>query len=332
MAKGADLPLSNDIVDGVGDAVGVVIKAEVAQQHGAAEEKGGRVGLVLALDVETDVTAAGLENSDVTAHVAAGDDTGATDKRGGDVGQNATVQVGHDHDIELLGPADALHRGVVDNHVVALELGVVLGQAVEGAAEETVGQLHDVGLVDASNLLAVVGQGEAEGELGDALRLGARDDLERLDDAGHALVLEATVLALGVLTDNAQIDVLVARLEAGDVLDEGDGGIDVELLAQGHVEAGMTRPFDGGVQNALKAKLVSPQRGNGLLELLLPAGHGGGIVKTRCLDLLPCDGHIVGLEDCLDALGNLGTNAVSGNEGDGVFATILCRLEEVGLN
>ena len=307
----------------------MVIETEVAEEHGTAEEKSGRVGLVLALDIETDVTAAGLEDGDITAHVAAGNDTRATDEGSGDVGENTTVKVGHDHDVELLGLADALHGGVIDDHVVALELGEVLGEAVEGAAEETIGELHDVGLVDAGNLLALVGKGELEGELGDALGLGAGDDLERLDDAIDGLVLEAGVLTLGVLTDDAEIDVLVAGLEAGDVLDEGDGGVDVELLAHGDVEALVAGAADGGVEDTLEAELVPPQRGNSLLESLL--GAAGVVLDTGDLNLLPGNGDIVGLEDGLDGLGNLGTDTVTGDKGDGVLAAVLGGLEDVGL-
>ena len=329
--KYCDLPLGNNIVDGVGDAVGMVVEAEVTEEHGSAEEQSGRVGLVLALDVKTNVSAAGFENSDITAHVAAGNDTGASNKSGGNVGQNTTVQVGHDHDIELLGSADALHGGVIDDHVVGLELGEVLGQSVEGATEKTVGQLHDVGLVDAGDLLAVVGEREAEGELGNALRLGAGDDLERLNDAGHALMLETTVFTLGVLTDNAEIDILVTGDQAGDVLDKGDGGVDVELLTQGDVEGGVAGTADGRVEDTLQAELVAPERGDGLGECILGAGGRRGVVQAGYLDLLPCDRYVVGLEDGLDALGNLGTDTITGDEGDGVLAAVLGGLEDVGL-
>ena len=215
----------------------MVVETEVAEQHGAGQEQGGGVGLVLALNVEADVPAAGLEDGDVATHVAAGHDTGAADEGSADVGQDATVEVGHDEDVELLGPGDALHAGVVDDHVVEGEGGVFLAGVMEGVPEQTVGQLHDVGLVDTGDLLPVVGEGEGEGELGDALGLSAGDDLEGLDDARYALVLEAAVLALGVLADNAHVDVLVAGLVAGDVLDQADGGVDVEFLAHGDVEA-----------------------------------------------------------------------------------------------
>ncbi|KAK2593438.1 hypothetical protein QQS21_008855 [Conoideocrella luteorostrata] len=51
-------------------------------------------------------------------------------------------------------------------------------------------QLHDVGLVNAGNLGAAVGEGGKRlGKLGDALRLGAGDNLERLNNTRHTLVL-----------------------------------------------------------------------------------------------------------------------------------------------
>ena len=326
---GAVLALGDNGVDGLGDAVGVVIETKVPQQHGTTEKHSSGVGLVLALDVETDVSAAGLEDGDLATHVAAGDDTGATDEGGANVGQDATVQIRHDHDVELLGAGDGLHGGVVDNHVVDLEGGVVLGGLVEGAAEQTVGELHDVGLVDAGDLAAAVGEGEGEGELGDALGLGAGDDLEGLDDAGDTLVLEAGVLTLGVLTDDAQVDVLVAGLVAGDVLDERDGGVDVELLAHGDVEALVAGAADGRVQDTLEAELVALEGGDGLAE----GGLGApAVLDTGDGDLLPLDGHVVGLEDGLDRLGHLATDTVTGDQADGVLAAKLGGLEDVGLD
>lgn len=198
----------------------MVVKTNVSQEHAAGKNEGGGVGLVLALDVETDVSASRLEDGDVTAHVATGYDTGTTDETGTDVGKDTSVKVGHDEHVELLRAADALHGGVVDNHVVGLDAGVVLTDTLDGVAEQTVGKLHDVGLVDTGNLLPVVCESEREGELGNALGLCASDDLERLNDTLDRLVLEARVFTLGVLTDDAEVDVLVAGLVAGDVLDE----------------------------------------------------------------------------------------------------------------
>jgi hypothetical protein len=141
----------------------------MSEHHGGGEDQSSGVGLILALDVKADVTATRLEDGDVAAHVASGDDTGSTNETSTNVGQDTSVQVGHHHDVELLWPGDTLHGGVVDDHVVGLESGVVLADLFDGVAEETIGKLHDVGLVDAGNLFAVVGERKGKGELGDAL-------------------------------------------------------------------------------------------------------------------------------------------------------------------
>lgn len=303
------LPIGDDLVYGLRDAVGVVVKTKVSQHHGGREDESSWVGLILALDVETDVTAARLEDSDVAAHVASRNNTWATNKTSTDVGKNTSVQVGHHHDVELLWPRDALHGGVVDDHIVGLDGRVVLGDPLNGVAEQSIGELHDVGLVDAGDLLAVVGKRKGEGELGDTLRLRAGDDLERLDDAADRLVLESRVLTLGVLTDDAEVDVLVARLVAGDVLEEDDRGVDVELLTQSNVEGAMTGSLDRSVQDALETELVALERGDGLAEELL--GVDVARLNTRYVDLLPLNGDIVRLEDLLDRLGDLSTDTVT---------------------
>lgn len=91
--------------------------------------------------------------------------------------------------------------------------------------------IHDVGLVDGRDLLASVHDGKVKGKLGDALRAGLGDDLHALDDAGVDLVLETRVLALGVLADDDNVDVLVARGVAGQRLAQGHVGKEIELLA-----------------------------------------------------------------------------------------------------
>lgn len=197
----------------------MIIQPQMPQEHRPGQQHRRRVRLILALDIQPHVSAAGFEDRDVASHIAAGDDTGPTDEGSADIGQDATVQVRHDHDVELLRTGDGLHGGVVDDHVVGFESGEVLGDFLEGVAEEAVGEFHDVGFVDARHFLAVVGQGEGEGEFGDAFGFGAGDDLEGLDHAGHGLVFEAGVFAFGVLADDAQVDVGVAGLVAGDVFD-----------------------------------------------------------------------------------------------------------------
>lgn len=299
----------------------MLVKTQVAEHHGGGEEHGRWVGLILTLDIKTDVSASRLENGNVTAHVATWDDTWASDKSGADVGENASVQVWHDHDVELLWAGHALHGGVVDNHVAGLKGWVVLGDVVEGVAEKTVSQLHDVGLVDTGDLLAVVGQSEGESKLGDALRLGAGDDLERLNNTWNRLVLKTGVLSLSVLTDNGEVDVLVAGLVTWDVLDQDHGGVDVELLTESNVEGLVAGALDWGVQDALKTNLVALQGSNGLAEELLSVLVAG--LNTGDIDLLPLDWDIVGLEDGLDRLGDLSSDTVTWDEGNSVLRAVL---------
>ena len=83
-----------------------------------------------------------------------------------------------------------------------------------------------------SGLLATVGDGEVEGELGYATRLGASRQLERLDHARDGLVLDSAVLALGLLAHHNEVDIVVAELETRQALDAHHVRIQVELKSQ----------------------------------------------------------------------------------------------------
>lgn len=119
----------------------------------------------------------------------------------------------------MLRSGDSLHGSIIDNHIVSFQGRIVLRNLLEGASEEPVCKLHDVSLVDTGDLLAVVGKSKAECKLGNALRFSAGDDLERLDDSIDGLVLEAGVFTLCILADDAEVDIVVAGLVAGNVLD-----------------------------------------------------------------------------------------------------------------
>lgn len=247
---GPDLPLCDVVVHSLADPVGMVVQTEVTKHHASAQKQGRRIGLVLALDIETNMSASRLEHGNFPTHVATWDDSRSTDESSADVGENATVQVWRDHDVELLWARHALHASVVDNHVVGGDGGEVLADALHSVAEKTVCQLHDVGLVDDGDLLAVVGKGERVCEFGNALRLRAGNDLEGFDDTRNGLMFQATVFALGVLSDDAEIDVLVAGLVARDVLDQYNGSVDVEFLTKSDVEGDMAGARDWGVKDA----------------------------------------------------------------------------------
>lgn len=122
-------------------------------------------------------------------------------------------------------------------------------------------------------------------------------------------MLQTRVLSLSILTDDAEVNVVMSRLVAGNVLDQNDRGVDVELLAQGNVERLVAGTLDRSVQDTLKTELVAVQGGNRLLEQLLGMLVTG--VKTAHVNLFPLNWHIVGLEDGLDRLSDFGTNAIA---------------------
>jgi len=82
------LAIGDDLVDSLGNSVGMIVETEMSQQHSTGEEQCSRVSLILALDIETNVSTAWLENGDVSAHVAAWDDTWTTDEGCCNVGKN----------------------------------------------------------------------------------------------------------------------------------------------------------------------------------------------------------------------------------------------------
>lgn len=69
-------------------------------------------------------------------------------------------------------------------------------------------------------------------------------------------MLETTVLTFRVLTDDAEINVLVACLVTGNVLEKDNVGVNVEFLTEGNVERDMTRARYGCVEDTCFCSLV----------------------------------------------------------------------------
>jgi hypothetical protein len=64
-------------------------------------------------------------------------------------------------------------------------------------------------------------------------------------------VLEARILALSVLSDNAEVDIIVAGLVARDILDKDNGSVDIKLLSHSYVERLVAGSFNRCVQDSL---------------------------------------------------------------------------------
>lgn len=66
-------------------------------------------------------------------------------------------------------------------------------------------------------------------------------------------MLQTRIFSFGIFTDDAEINVLVASLIAGNVLDQDNGSVDVEFLTEGDVERLVTRAFDRRVEDTCTA-------------------------------------------------------------------------------
>lgn len=311
---------------GLLDAVGVVAEAHVAQHHHGGEQQGGGVGEALAGDVGGGAVD-GFEDGALVADVARGGQAQAADEAGAHVGQDVAVEVGHDEDLVVVGDGVGGHleAGVVEQLVVELDAGEVLGDVAGGGEEKAVGQLHDGGLVDDADLVAADLLGLLEGEAQDALRGLAGDELDALDDAVDDGVLDARVLALGVLADQDGVDVVVGGLVAGDGAAGPQVGEEVEGAAQGQVERDVALA-DGRGERALEGDLVA-------LDALNRRVRDGGLAvleDRRDIDRLPRDGRLGRGEDVLDGLRDLGADTVALDQTDREVAVLVLDAVVLG--
>lgn len=225
----------------------MVVETHVLQHHDAGKKKSGGVGKSLAGDVRGG-TVDGLEDGALVTNVSGWGKSETTNQTGAQVGKNVTVKVGHDKDLVVVrkGVGDHLEAGVVKKLGVELDLGVLLGHVAGSVEEETVGHLHDGGLVDNADLGLASGNGVLEGEAEDALRGLLGDELDGLDDTVNDDVLNARILALCVFTDEDGIDVVVRGLVADNGLAGTQVGKEVEGTAESQVE-GDVALADGGL-------------------------------------------------------------------------------------
>lgn len=76
----------------------------------------------------------------MVAVVPAGEKAGSTDQTTDDVGHDGAVQVSHDHHVELVRVGDQLHATIVDDHVVGLDLRVLLAHFSGNLQEQAIRQ------------------------------------------------------------------------------------------------------------------------------------------------------------------------------------------------
>ena len=280
-------------------------ETHVLQHHDRAEKQGSGVGKTLASNVGGG-TVDSLEDRALVTNVTGGGQTKTTDETGAHVGENVTVQVGHDKNLVVVrsGVGCDLQARVVQQLSVELNVGEVLGDLAGSVQEKTVGHLHDGGLVHDTDLLLVDGAGILEGEAEDTLGSLTGDELDALDNTVDDDVLNAGVFTLGVLTDQDGVDVVVGGLVASD----GSAGTNVGEQVEGTAESKVQRNVslaDGGLYERKRERIQQRRSptgktgeaySKGTLERNVVLLHApDGIVRDGGLAILQDGSHIDGL-------------------------------------
>jgi len=318
------LALGEGIEDGLLNARGVLGETHVSQHHDGAEEEGSGVGKVLASNIRSG-TVNSLEDRALITNVSGGGETKATDQTGTHVGENVTVEVGHNKNLVVVGGrvSDHLEAAVVEKLGVKLNTGEVLGDLLSDLEEKTVGELHDSSLVDNADLLAANGLGVLEGESEDTLGSLASNELDALDNTVDNNVLNTRVFTLGVLSDQDSVDVVVRGLVASNGAAGSQVSEEVEGSAEGKVERDVALA-NGSSERTLEGNLV-------LLDVLNGSIRDSGLAvldNGGDIDRLPSNGGLGGGEDVLDRLGDLRADTVTLNQTDqevaiGILGTVV---------
>ena len=250
------------------------------------------------------------------------------DQSGDQVREDVAEQIGGDQHVELPGIQHELHGARIDDDGVQDETALVLALVeLESGLEKDPGErLHDVRLVDDRDLLAAGGDRVLERELQEPAA-----PLAGVNAGGHGdgvrvvvdldVMLVPDVQALEIFAHHDEIDVVEAAAR-----NQGSRwpeiGVQLEFLAQAHIGRSITAP-GRGLERALQGEPRAADARDGL------GGEGilGDLHALESSGLpFPLKGRSERIQSCEDRLDDLGTDAVSGNEGGG---NGLCHLKSL---
>ncbi len=175
----------------------------------------------------------------VIADVRARHDAEPADQPRAQVAQHVAVEVLEQEHVEARGILHQRHAARVDDHLLVVDLGELgVVHRPRAADEHPVGELHDVGLVEDGDLLAPALARVAEAPARDARAGLLGGHLDGGHHPGRQRGLDAAVEALGVLADDHEIHPAEAGRHAVEIAHRPHRRVEVELLAQPHVDRG----------------------------------------------------------------------------------------------
>ena len=150
-----------------------------------------------------------LEHRQVLTVIGAGHNPQPANQSCTQVADHVAVQILQQQHVELGRVLHQLHASRIDDHLLVLDVRVLRLVHLPGTSQEqSVGDLHDVRLVEDGDLLPLAESGEPETPTGDPVagRLGRH--LHAHHHVRGDLVLNPAVKALGVLADDHQVHVV----------------------------------------------------------------------------------------------------------------------------
>ena len=207
------------------------------KHHDTAEKESSRVGKTLASNVRSG-SVDGFEDGTLIANVTRGSETETTDQTGTHVGENVTVQVGHDKNLVIVRDriGGDVQASVIQQLRIEFDVGELLGDISGKVKEKTVRHLHDGGLVNHADLLLVDCASVLERVAKHSFRRLLCDELNALHNTRHNNMFDARVFTLCVLTDQDRVDIIVGCLVASNGLARTHVSKKVEGTAQRQVE------------------------------------------------------------------------------------------------
>lgn len=184
----------------------------------------------------------------------------------------------------------------------------------EVSFKETIGELHDSGLVHHEDLWLVDRSGVLERISNNLLGGLSGDELDGLDNTWDHGVLDTRVFTFGVLSDQHGVDVLVRSWVTSDRFRWSNVGKEVECLSQSQVEGSVTFS-NGRGQWTFQGNEILVDRVNGCLwDCSLVVDEDRGHITG-----LPLDRNFCSDVDLLQGLGDFHTDAVTFDERDSVL-------------
>jgi hypothetical protein len=268
------LVFGHSLVNGVLDFSSVMIVAQMVQHIHRSVQHGDGIRSVLPSDHYTLVPRPWFENCKRLAIILTRPESRSAAYAANHVRHDGSVKIWREQNVKLLRFGHQLHATIVDDDVVVFYVGIVSRNLFGNLQKQTVGQFHNVGLVDCRNLLALVLLRVLEGVPRHSHSVLFGDDLQILDDLPGDAVLQHGVLAFGVLPDYDDVDAGVFGRDSRIRLADHDVDVQVQFVSDRYISQ-----FDSSVgasclDVALDSHTVAFYRDEAVVQLLVVVALG----------------------------------------------------------